>query len=490
VVYLRVKLVFLVVCALMLAVIPVSLGSPSNKAYAAFDPNNLINDPTFIDINAMSAGDIQSFLNSQGGFLKDFSEGSRSAAQIIYDASHGYGDATGTINGIVINSSTGTVNPRVILVALQKEQGLLNMPTRNDASLNAAMGYACPDGGGCNSNYAGFTKQVEWGAWQHRYNYERAQGRGFSDYQVGQTMTFADFNGSHTVTFANRATASLYRYTPHVYNGNYNFVTLMESYFPSYHYSHAGQNPYPTIPPGDAYNFVLLAKNTGSATWQRGVVNLATDRSRDRVPFWTRESANGSPSGWVSPNRIQFQESSVPPGGTATYSFFMRNDGVTPGTYREYFRLVADGVGWMEDYGVYWDVRAGTQADRYHHSFVSQNGYPTVAHAQAYNFVVRVQNTGSATWTRDQVNLATDRARDRIPGFARESADGSPSGWISQNRIRFQEASVPPGGTATYSFYMRNDSTASGTYREYFRVVADGVTWMEDYGIYYNVTVP
>jgi predicted phosphodiesterase len=34
----------------------------------------------------------------------------------------------------------------------------------------------------------------------------------------------------------------------------------------------------------------------------------------------------------------------------------MRNDGRSPGTYREYFQLVADGVTWMEDYGIYWEV--------------------------------------------------------------------------------------------------------------------------------------
>jgi len=30
---------------------------------------------------------------------------------------------------------------------------------------------------------------------------------------------------------------------------------------------------------------------------------------------------------------------------------------VGAGTYREYFQLVADGVGWMTDYGIYWAVR-------------------------------------------------------------------------------------------------------------------------------------
>jgi hypothetical protein len=34
----------------------------------------------------------------------------------------------------------------------------------------------------------------------------------------------------------------------------------------------------------------------------------------------------------------------------------MRNDGLPAGTYNEYFQLVADRIGWMEDYGIYWGV--------------------------------------------------------------------------------------------------------------------------------------
>jgi archaellum component FlaG (FlaF/FlaG flagellin family) len=441
----------------------------------------------------MSVASIQSFLTSKGGFLKDFSENGRSAAQIIYDAAHGYGDGTGTINGIALNSSTGTVSPQIILVTLQKEQGLLTMPTRNDSSLNAAMGYGCPDGSSCNPSYTGFTKQVENGAWQLRYNYEAA----FKDDSWRTTyygsQTFASKPGSvgqtvgldsYTVTFANAATASLYRYTPHVYNGNYNFYNLFNSYFVTYSHSFVRQNAYPTVGPGQSYNFVLVLKNTGSATWQQDQVNLGTDRSRDRIPAYTREG--DGPSGWIKGNRIRFQEASVAPNENATFSFWMRNDGMSIGTYREYFRLVADGIQWMEDYGIYWDVSAVSTADTYRHSFINGSAYPTLSSGESYNLVVRVRNTGTATWQQDQVNLGTDRSRDRIPVFTREG--NGPSGWIKGNRIRFQEASVAPGGTATYSFWIKNDGVSPGVYHEYFRLVADGITWMEDYGIYWDVT--
>ena len=200
-------------------------------AAEGFDPSRLIDDSHFIAINNLTIAEIQGFLSDQCGFLATYSENGRSAAQIIYDASHGFGDASGDWAGITINSSTGTVNPAVLLVTLQKEQSLITRTEAGQNVLDTAMGYGCPDSGGCNPAYQGFTKQVENAAWQLRYNYERAQGHGFDDYQVGQSFAFNDYNGLHEGVFGNRATAALYRYTPHVYNGNYNFWNLFNQWF-------------------------------------------------------------------------------------------------------------------------------------------------------------------------------------------------------------------------------------------------------------------
>lgn len=215
--------------------------------------NNLITDGDFVAINSLSVGEIQSFLSSKGSYLAtapadQLGEGhrGRSAAQIIWDAAHGKYDAGGTLNGIAINESTGTVSPKAILVTLQKEQSLVTLTDYQARRLNAAMGYGCPDSGGCNPNYAGFTRQVEWASWQLRYNYEIAgrnagwwqsvYGNQFQ-YRVGNGKSMAySFNdppvsGTVTVTFNNQATASLYRYTPHITYGNYNFWKLSREWF-------------------------------------------------------------------------------------------------------------------------------------------------------------------------------------------------------------------------------------------------------------------
>src|SRR3989344_3280013 len=98
---------------------------------ASFNSSNLISDGEFIDINSMTKNEVQAFLEGQGSYLQSYSDGGRSAAQIIYDAAHGYGDASGSINGISVTSATGTVNPKVLLVTLQKEQSLISKTTQD-----------------------------------------------------------------------------------------------------------------------------------------------------------------------------------------------------------------------------------------------------------------------------------------------------------------------------------------------------------------------
>ena len=143
----------------------------------------------------------------------------------------------------------------------------------------------------------------------------------------------------------------------------------------------------------------------------------------------------------------------------------------------------------MEDYGIYWEVRVPNPAPAYSHSYVTQtNSFPTLARGQSVNLALTVRNTGRSTWRKGIVNLGTARAQDRISRFTREG-DG-PSGWLAPSRVYMQQSTVAPGQNATFSFWIRNDNVSAGTYREYFRLVADGITWMEDYGIYWEVRVP
>jgi hypothetical protein len=124
--------------------------------------------------------------------------GGESAAQIIYNAAQAY-----------------QINPQVILVTLQKEQGLVtdNWPWANE--YEHAMGYACPDTSGCSTTYADFYKQVDGAARQFR-NYLSSPGA--YNYWIGSNkILYSPASGctSSTVNIQNAATAALYIYTPY-----------------------------------------------------------------------------------------------------------------------------------------------------------------------------------------------------------------------------------------------------------------------------------
>lgn len=232
--------IFLIISLLVLPGKSFALTDAQSAFYNSGQANNIISNDFFVDVNSMSVQDIQSFLEKNNSYLKGYVDNSdagkgRSAAQIIWDAAHGKYEAGGNYNGITINESTGTINPRLILVYLQKEQSLISRTDWNDWAMLASMGYFCYtnfgkdnpekdlDNNNCHDSYQGFTKQVENGAWQLRYNYERASGTGFSDYQVGQNITTED---GFAINLSNRATSAVYRYTPYVYFSAYNVWNL------------------------------------------------------------------------------------------------------------------------------------------------------------------------------------------------------------------------------------------------------------------------
>ncbi len=141
--------------------------------------------------------------------------------------------------------------------------------------------------------------------------------------------------------------------------------------------------------------------------------------------------------------------------------------------------------------GNFVPVKAQATDTGYHAAWINQNSNPTLSAGQAYQFEVHLQNTGFQTWRRGVVNLGTDRAMDRTPLFIREDrVNHQASGWLSPNRVSLVETTVAPGAIGTFRFFYTVPNTLpDGLYREYFRPVADGVTWMEDMGIYWDVTV-
>jgi len=466
---LRISLVFLLVATIFASAI-----LAPRKASA--DYNYLCNDLAFTNWASSSVGEIQYFLTANGSFLKDFSENGRSAAQIIYDASHAHGDASGSINGITIDSSTGTVNPIAILATIQKEEGLVtgfySQPANyNQTRVDWAMGYGYTDDI-IYQQYKGFTKQVEWGAWQLRYNYERASGHGFGDYQVGQVATIDDTS----VTFNNRCTASLYRYTPHL-GGNQNFAYYFNAWGGN-NISGIFQAQYVSqtlhsfgIGNGEIVTNTISYLNTGSMSWYKGVVNLGlVNQNYNWIGNYDMSW------GWPKTDRLAYlNQDAVAPGEVGTFTFQVKNNAAAVGNHRLDAGLVADGVAWFfSNTHAYWDVWAPPLPPAFSAQYISQVPHNFgIASGEVVTDVISYRNTGSRTWLKGQVNLGLVNQN-----YNWISSYDMAYNWPKADRLAYlDQDSVAPGAIGTFTFQVTNNGASSGNHRLDAGLVADGITW-------------
>lgn len=133
--------------------------------------------------------------------LKDYTQGGKTAAKIIHDKAQEY-----------------TINPRVLLVLLQKEQGLITDTWPLNIQYRSATGYGCPDTAACDSEYYGFSNQVDWAATMFRAILNDSP-TWYTPYEVGNNSIPWNPNtsacGYSTVNIQNRATQALYNYTPY-----------------------------------------------------------------------------------------------------------------------------------------------------------------------------------------------------------------------------------------------------------------------------------
>ncbi len=111
------------------------------------------------------------------------------------------------------------VNPQVLLVTLQKEQGLVLSTNPSANRYNKAMGYGCPDTAACDTQYYGLQNQLYSAARQFqlyvsnptRYTYRAGQVNSILYHPTNPC-------GRVSVYIQNGATAALYNYTPYVPN--------------------------------------------------------------------------------------------------------------------------------------------------------------------------------------------------------------------------------------------------------------------------------
>ncbi|MFM5903925.1 MAG: LysM peptidoglycan-binding domain-containing protein [Microbacteriaceae bacterium] len=204
-----------------------------------FDPGLIVSDSVFYDFGTMSVDDIQRFLNSKVAVCKDSDGGPACLKDYRMDTQAKAGEsgrcdpleaktdqsAAQIIHDVAVACK---INPKVLLVILQKEQGLVQAANPTAYMYRAALGYGCPDSKpeicGKGSTITGLFNQLYRGAGQLQW-YGDPRGS-FTYLKVGTEVSvryYPDDNrsvkcGSRTFLLKSQATAALYYYTPYTPN--------------------------------------------------------------------------------------------------------------------------------------------------------------------------------------------------------------------------------------------------------------------------------
>lgn len=227
--------------------------SDSQAAEPGFSRHYIVSDDEFVDYAGMSVEKIQAFLDTKTGPLKTYvhTDG-RTAAQVIFDAAQTY-----------------RINPKVLLVTIQKESSMITrttFPSGQQYYFDWIVFYGWCDSCSTGSN-KGFDNQINAAAGAFRRYLDLINERGFSISGWGPGITksikclSSDFdNGRELCTPgsminiipANAASSALYTYTPHP-GGNYAFW---------YHWNNFGFNLRRYYPDG-----TLLRAQSGSSVY-------------------------------------------------------------------------------------------------------------------------------------------------------------------------------------------------------------------------------
>jgi len=243
---------------------------------------------------------------------------------------------------------------------------------------------------------------------------------------------------------------------------------------------------------GDRVILWVTLKNTGTATWysdrfnelysdDKNPVRLGTERPRDR------NSGFYDPGAWVSLNRVnRADQYQAAPGEEMSFGFYAQAPSHLPaGNYRECFAPVIDGVSWLPDKDICWNIRVeGGNFSNYlgvadpDQRYVELN----MTMEQIQTVELAVINTGMTSWYNygaNPLHLATTDPRDR-------NSDLYHNSWLSHNRVgTMKESVVRPGETAHFQFTIQAPNqeeikTTGSLVWEHFWLVVENEQWLPD----------
>ena len=243
-----------------------------------FDHTNIVSDSNFYNGQAMSASQVQSFLNARVARCTIGDSGRKAGSKTANGntiASKCLKDLKVTTKSMSSDSNCGAytgksnetaaqiiqkvgkacgISQRVLLVMLEKEQSLITDTWPTTRMYNYAMGWACPDSGpgnsaNCDPSAANFFTQVYKSAWQLKVYLNNPNSFNYKAGVNNKVQWHPNSScGTSTFKIKNNATAALYIYTPYRPNsaalkagwgtgdscstyGNRNFYNFWKSWF-------------------------------------------------------------------------------------------------------------------------------------------------------------------------------------------------------------------------------------------------------------------
>lgn len=246
----QVSAIFAVVLSLLSVVGVVgaqALSAPASpKPAGSFDPGHIIRDDAFYNGNAMTAAEVQAFLNQRvpdctigqpgrkpgelhkpGGLpiaancLRDFHQTTETTPANENCARYEGRPNESAAEIIARVGQACGISQKVLLVTLDKEQSLVSDSWPLRLQYDRATGYGCPDNGpnrtaNCDANYYGLFNQLYSAAWQFKQYKAKPQGFNFRA-GITKAIQYSPHPecGSSDVNIENHATAGLYNYTPY-----------------------------------------------------------------------------------------------------------------------------------------------------------------------------------------------------------------------------------------------------------------------------------
>ncbi len=256
------------------------------------------------------------------------------------------------------------------------------------------------------------------------------------------------------------------------------------------------QSNYPNLTPGQKADLWVNFRNTGSQSWSlNSNINLATTKPINRQSVfydsasWLNQDKNRPCH--LNSNITSSGKQTVDSGEVGRFSFTVLAPS-TPGYYREHFVPVVEGIGDMNDIGLYWDILAGDAQpnirvglyDTYGAITVTGNGsyqlcdsnnnplttlgpgQTTTLHASGGQYTASCSNGYSSS------NLSQFRVKPLGSTIIEVSSYYNP-GWGGRNDNRFRGLVEYRWSAATGSFWVINELTLE----DYLYGLAEEPNW-------------